>query len=445
MNFENSTTGCACTAGCTFQGALPPKPEILAPAGNFEKLRAALRFGADAVYLAGQQFGLRAYASNFSPAEMKEAVAYAHALGRKVYVTANIYAHTEDLAALPDYLAGVEDCGVDAILVSDPGVFRLARKHAPNTELHISTQASVTNAEACKFWYDAGARRIVLARELSLDEIRAIRREIPADLELETFVHGAMCMSYSGRCLLSNALTGRDANRGACSQPCRWRYELVDPRDPTRRIGLEEDERGSYFLSSRDLCLLPELPQLVLAGISSLKIEGRMKGAYYVAVVVKAYREALDRFYEDPGHYEMDPAAMTELSAMVHRPYATGFYFDKPIENAQVATEATALHEAIVLGVVEATELPAASEMCLTPELPVLLRCSQRNKMRIGDEIQAVCPHGPTRTWTVDALWDAEGQPITDTPHATMTFYLRAPDPLEPGSFLRKWGDKDHL
>lgn len=411
---------------------LPAKPEILAPAGSPEKLETALLFGADAVYLAGRQFGLRAFAANFSQDELLEAVKMAHARGKKVYVTVNIYAHQEDLSGLTEYFAFLNQSGADGILISDPGVFALACRYAPLVPKQISTQASVTNAAACRFWYDLGVRRVVLARELTLNEIKSIRENVPADLELEAFVHGAMCMSYSGRCLLSNYLTERDGNRGRCAQPCRWKYRISDINHPGQALDLEEDERGTYMLSSNDLCMIEYIPQLVQAGINSFKIEGRMKGAYYAAVVTKAYREALDRYYEDPENYTVDPQAFVELCSMVHRTYATGFYFSKPQKDAQIFSQATYVKEAVVLAVVKET----------LGDGRVL--CEQRNKMSVGDHIQVVAPKGPTVALTVNQLTDLEGGELTATPHPQMEFYLHTTLNLSPGSFLRRLGDKDN-
>lgn len=396
-------------------------------------MRAAFLYGADAVYMAGAQFGLRASATNFTRPEMAEAVKEAHEQNKKVYITANIYAHQEDLKGFPDYLEFLDSIRVDGILISDPGLFALAERYAPHVPRQISTQASLTNAEACKFWYARGVRRVVLARELTLDEIRSIREAVPDDLEIEAFVHGAMCMAYSGRCMLSNHFLNRDGNRGRCAQPCRWQYQIHETGHPERDLILEEDERGSYLLSSRDLCLIDHIPELVAAGINSFKIEGRMKSAYYAAVVTKTYREALDRYWADPAHYIVSPQARIELQAMVHRPYATGFYFDRPQENAQIYAEATYLKEAVVLGVT--TE--AASEGWVL--------CAQRNKMVRGESIDIVRPQGEPLSLIVEELLDAERQPIESTPHAKMSFWLRVPatEKIPAGSYLRRYGDKD--
>lgn len=411
-----------------FREIRQPKPEILAPAGSPEKLRAAFLYGADAVYLAGSQFGLRASATNFTQDEMAEAVVYAHERGKRVYVTANIYAHQEDLVALPAYLAFLDEIRVDGLLISDPGIFALAQRYAPHVPRQISTQASLTNAAACRFWYDLGVRRVVLARELTLAEIAAIRQEIPADLELEAFVHGAMCMAYSGRCLLSQHFVQRDGNRGRCAQPCRWQYELHEVGHPERRLALESDAHGSYLLSSKDLCLIEHLPELVAAGINSFKIEGRMKGAYYAALVTKTYREALDRYWADPANYQVDPRWLQELSSMVHRPFSTGFYFDKPRDDAQIHTGATSVSEAVVVAYVTASPKDG------------WLACEQRNKLTVGEAFEIIRPIGQTLVGQVSALKSIEGEPLEATPHAQMPYLLKVPEEwtIPEGSYIRK-------
>lgn len=428
------------------------RPEVLAPAGSREKLETALLYGADAVYLAGQQFGLRAFAANFSPEELSSAVDYVHARGKKVYVTANIYAHQEDLAGLPAFFEQLESLQVDGIILADPGVFRLATRYAPSIPKQISTQASLTNVEACLFWYDLGVRRVVLARELTLDEIRSIRQALPADMELETFVHGAMCMSYSGRCLLSNYLVERDGNRGKCAQPCRWKYKVVDQNHPDKALEMEEDARGTYLFSSNDLWMIEHIPALIEAGVDSFKIEGRMKGAYYAGIVTKAYREAVDAYFE--GRPFSVEQAKEELSAMVHRPFATGFYFDKPSEKAQIFSQATYMKEAVVLGIVKKEAGSVADAVSATgTSLPPLsegltwLPCEQRNKICVEDDIQFIRPKGPPLAWKVQQLCNEQGEALTACPHPKMTFFLSVPtafaEELQTGCFLRRLGDKD--
>lgn len=434
------------------QKQLRPLPELLSPAGNKEKMEAALLFGADAVYMAGENFGLRAKKTAFGRDELAESVAYAHALGRKVYVTMNIIAHEDDLKDVGPYAKYLESIGADAVIVADPGIVALVKKAAPDLELHLSTQASTCNSAACRFWYEQGVKRIVLARELSLDEIREMRANVPEDLEFEAFVHGAMCVAYSGRCLLSNLLTGRDANRGECAQPCRWSWlpgteqsggetgaeESLD--EPA--LYLREDERGSYFFNSRDLCMIEHIPALAEAGINSFKIEGRMKGAFYAAMTAKVYREALDLYGADPEGFGTRPEWLEELNQMVHRTYDTGFYFGRPMEAAKIDPERSYHREAAV--VARAAEIPER-----LPEGKIA--CVQRNKIFLGDELEIIRPQGENLRLKVSALWDEELQPIEDTRHPTMPFFLDRKDlaegqrdePIPPGSFFRREGNKD--
>jgi putative protease len=421
--------------------AAPPVrlPELLAPAGNLEKLQTVVNFGADAVYLGGPQYGLRAFADNFSFEEIKIAVRWAHDRGVRVYVTLNILAHPADMNGLPAYVEHLQACGADAVIVSDPGVFMTVRRYAPQLAIHISTQASVTNAESCRFWYEQGARRIVLARELTLSEIASIRREIPADLELEGFVHGAMCMSYSGRCLLSDLATGRGANRGACAQPCRWKYYVIEEKRAADRTAepytweIDQDERGSYFFSSRDLCMIEHIPELIAAGINSFKIEGRMKGAFYGAVVTKQYRAALDRYAAEGPTMQVDPVWKAELEQMVHRTYDTGFYFDSPLADAKIAPERTYHREGVVVGIITGR-----------PDAAGRVRCEQRNKLMRGDELDIIQPKGENLRMTVTTLFDEEALPTEAVAHPRQTFYLQLPAGMtpQPGSFLRRPGQK---
>ena len=335
------------------------KPELLAPAGTLEKLRMAVLYGADAVYLGGKSFGLRALGGNFSNEELAEAVTFAHAHAAKVYVTVNVYPHDGDLAGLPDYLYYLASIGVDALLVADLGVFSIARETVPELPLHVSTQANTVNSAAVKAWQALGASRVVLARELSIKEIAAIRKNVP--VELEMFVHGAMCISMSGRCLLSNYFTGRDSNRGACAQSCRWRYALVEETRPGQYFPIEEDERGTYILNSKDLCLLPHLPELIESGVDSLKIEGRMKSVHYVASVTKAYRMAIDSYFEDPEHFAIDPAWTAELGKVSHRAYTTGFAFHQPTADDQIYGSSSYEQTSEFIGLVRAYD--AAGEI----------------------------------------------------------------------------------
>ncbi|MBR6015082.1 MAG: U32 family peptidase, partial [Firmicutes bacterium] len=312
------------------------KVELLAPAGDLEKFKIACIYGADAVYFGGEMFSLRSGAGNLTVDEIKEAVAFAHERGVKAHMTMNIFAHNEDILPLKEYLMTIKNIPIDAFIVSDPGVATLIREVIPNAELHLSTQANMTNYQTAKFWVDSlGFKRIVLARELTMKEIREIRSELPAEIELESFVQGAMCISYSGRCLLSNFMIERDANRGACAHPCRWKYALVEEQRPGQYYPIEEDDRGTYILNSRDLCMIEHIPELIDTGIASFKIEGRMKSIFYVATIVSAYRRAIDAYYADPKGYKFDPAWMSELKKVSHREFTTGFYFDKPTNKDQ--------------------------------------------------------------------------------------------------------------
>jgi len=408
------------------------RPELLAPAGDRAKLETAIAYGADAVYLGSKQFSLRAQSGNFPLDELADAISYAHDHQVRVYVAANILAHPADMRSVRTFMRALRPIGPDALIISDPGIFALAREEAPDLPIHISTQASVTNAEAVRFWAREGASRIVLARELGLDEIRTIREQIPAEIELEAFVHGAMCMAYSGRCLLSNFLTGRGANQGECAQPCRWEYEVREVKRPDQPLLLTEDQRGTYLMNSRDLCLIEHIPALVAAGLDSFKIEGRVKSAFYVATVVKAYREAIDQYLADPGHFSVDPAWLSDLSKTVHRPFDTGFYFSRPAAEAKIFLQDTQVREAAVIGVAEAY-LPDSG----------LLLVQQRNKVSLGETIEIVQPKGRHLELQVQALLDLERRPITSTPHPKMYYYLPVAEPVRPGSFIRRLGDKD--
>jgi|LSQX01.2.fsa_nt_gb putative protease len=408
-----------------------PRIELLAPAGDPEKMRTAILYGADAVYLAARDFGLRASGKNFTAAELREAVDYAHARGVRVYLTLNILAHPEDMADLAAQIDELADAGPDAVIVSDPGVFSLLRQKQPKMNIHISTQASTTNAAACRFWYQQGAERVILARELTLTEISEIRREVPPDMQLEAFVHGAMCLAYSGRCLLSQYFTGRDANRGRCVQACRWSYEITEAGHPDKPVIMNEDARGTYLLNSRDLCMIEHIPELVAAGISSFKIEGRAKSSYYVATVTKAYRAALDAYFADPGGWRADPAWLTELEQTVHRPFTTGFYYARPQDDAAVAVNELDQRAATVAGVVKAW-LPESS----------LALVEQRNKIRVGETLELVSPRRPNRQIVVKSLFDLERQPINSTPHPRMHYFMPLSEPAAIGAMLRRFPQK---
>ncbi len=401
------------------------KPELLAPAGNLEKLKIALTYGADAVYLGGKAYGLRAFSDNFTSDDVIEGVAYTHALGRRVYVTVNIIPHNDDLADLPEYIRFLADAGVDALIVADPGVFSLARSVAPELPLHISTQANNTNWASVKFWQAQGAKRIVLACELSLSEIQGIREK--NQVELESFVHGAMCISYSGRCLLSNYMTGRDANRGECAQACRWKYAVVEETRPGQYFPVLEDERGTYVFNSRDLCLLPHIGELAAAGLDSLKIEGRMKSVHYVATVVKVYREALDSYYTDPAGFAARPEWLSELEKISHRAYTTGFAFAKTTAADQIYDGRTYQQTHDFIGLVHSYD-PLSKTAVV----------EQRNNMKTGEKIEIMRPGQANFQQTISRMTDLEGNEIQVAPHAQQLVKMDVVQPVAPFSMLRR-------
>jgi peptidase U32 len=401
------------------------KPELLAPAGNMEKCKIALRYGADAVYLGGKMFGLRAFANNFSIEEIAEAAAYAHGLGKKVYVTVNIFAHNEDLARLPDYLLELQQAGVDALLISDLGVWNVARQTVPEMPLHVSTQANTSNWAAVQAWKALGAERVVLARELSLEEIREIGTR--TDVELEAFVHGAMCISYSGRCLLSSYLTGRDGNRGACAQACRWEYSLIEKNRSDEGFDIEEDERGTYVMNSKDLCLIDHIPDLIEAGICSLKIEGRMKSIHYVATVVSVYRKAIDAYWNDPKKYQVTDEWRQELEKVSHRPYTKGFAFGKPGSDGQVYTTSSYEQTHDFVGIV--LEYDADAKRAYI---------EQRNNVKNGEVLELLMPDGELFPLTLEDMRNADGESIDCAPHAQQKFSIVSDRALMPDSLLRR-------
>ena len=404
------------------------KPELLAPAGDLEKLKIAVLYGADAVYIGGEAYGLRAKAKNFDIPAMKEGIDFAHAHGAKVYVTANIFAHNSDFNGMDEYFKKIYEIGADAVLVSDPGVYMTLKEAAPELELHISTQANNTNYKTAQFWYNMGAKRIVGARELSLNEIKEMRSRIPEDMEIETFVHGAMCISYSGRCLLSNYLSGRDANKGACSHPCRWKYYLMEETRPGEYMPVEENERGTYIFNSKDLCMLDHIPELVEAGISSLKIEGRMKTPYYVGTIVKAYRQAIDDYFTDPEYYKSRiDYYMSEVSKASHRDFTTGFYFGKPDHNDQVYTNNSYIRDYDFIGIVLEDRNEDGYAVVM-----------QRNKFEVGDDIEILPVKGDSMKMTVEAMTDEEGVPVMSAPHPEQILRLKTDLPLKKYDMLRK-------
>lgn len=398
--------------------------ELLAPAGNMEKLRFALAYGADAVYFGGSRFGLRAYAGNFGDEEIEEAVKYTHSLGRKAYVTVNIFPHNEDLIGLEDYLKYLSECNADAILVSDPGVFAAARQTVPDMPVHISTQSNNVNYKSAMFWYNLGAKRIVLARELSLKEIREIREKTPPDLELEAFVHGAMCISYSGRCLLSSYMTGRDSNRGECAHPCRYKYYLMEEKRPGQYMPIEEDDRGTYIMNSKDLCMIEHIPEIIDAGITSLKIEGRMKSAFYVATVVKAYRKAIDSYLKDKTSYKFDPALLHDLEKASHRQFSTGFYFSDP---GQVYESSAYVRGYDIVGIVMDYDKEKG-----------IAKIEQRNRVFKGDTVEIFSPDRETFPLALSSMRDEEGIEIDSAPHPQQIFYIKCDSTLKPMDILIK-------
>jgi Collagenase and related proteases len=403
------------------------KVELLAPAGNLEKLKMAIMYGADAVYIGGQRFGLRASADNFSLEDIKEGLTFAHQRECKVYVTVNIIPHNEDLVGLPEYIKQLQELGIDAVIVSDPGIFDIVRESAPNMEVHISTQANNTNYASAMFWYRHGAKRIVTARELSLEEISEIKAKTPDDLDIEAFIHGAMCISYSGRCLLSNYMTGRDSNRGACSHPCRWKYHLVEEKRPGEYIPVYEDERGTYIFNSKDLCMIEHIPELVKSGIYSFKIEGRMKSSFYVATVVSAYRQAIDAYLADPNNYSFNPEWLSELSKASHREYTTGFYFNKTTGADQIYNTSSYIREYDFVGMVLEYDKTTG-----------IAKIEQRNRMIVGDEIEVVSPRKGYFTQTIEWMENEERESIRTAPHAQMIVYMPIKQGVGQYTMLRR-------
>ncbi|HHY06776.1 MAG TPA: U32 family peptidase [Clostridia bacterium] len=401
------------------------KIELLAPAGNLEKLKMAILYGADAVYLGGKEYGLRAFAGNFTWDEIEAGVKFAHCYGAKVYVTVNIFAHNRDLENLPGYLKQLEDIGADGIIFSDPGVWKIAQEINSGLALHLSTQANTTNWASARFWEEHGVKRLVLARELSLEEIKGIREKVEA--ELEVFVHGAMCISYSGRCLLSNYMADRDANLGECAQPCRWNYALVEEKRPGQVYPLFEDERGSYIFNSQDLCLIKHLPELINAGVDSLKIEGRMKSIHYVATVVNAYRQALDAYYADSEGYVFDESWYDEILKVSHRDYTTGFLLGKPQAEAQNYESSSYLRYYDFVGLV----LDYDSDTKLAT-------VEQRNNFRVGDELEIIGPRTELFHQTVKVMRDETGQQIEVAPHPQQIVQVKVDKPVRPWDLMRR-------
>lgn len=401
------------------------KPEILAPAGSLEKLKTAITFGADAVYLGGSKLNLRAFANNFSDDELKEGIEFAHTRGKRVYVTVNVIPHNEDLNGLEEYLVNLYNIGVDAIIVSDPGIIMTAREVAPNLEIHLSTQANNVNYKSATFWYKQGVKRVVLARELSLEEIKGVRENIPEDCDLEAFVHGSMCMSYSGRCLISNYMTGRDSNRGECAQPCRYKYFLVEEKRPNQYFPIVEDDKGTYLLNSKDLCMIKHIPELVQSGINSFKIEGRMKSSYYVASVVKSYREALDSYMENPEKYKFKEEWMDNLLKTSHRDYYTGFYFGD--KHSQIYENSSYIRDYDIVGIVRDYDQNSGTATI-----------EQRNKIFEGDTVEILRPTGANFKIKLEDLTNKDGEKIDSTPVAQMIYKAKVNEVLEKDYMLIK-------
>ncbi len=403
------------------------KPELLAPGGSLEKLKTAIDYGADAVYVGGEAFSLRVAAENFSIEDMKEGLRYAHERGKKVYLTANILPHNKDIEEFKSFIEEIRPLGFDAVLIADLGMFDMMRELAPQIPIHVSTQANNVNYRSACAWHKMGAKRVVLAREMSFDEIKEIREKIPEDLEIEAFVHGAMCVSYSGRCLLSNYMTYRDANQGACAHPCRWNYSLVEETRPGEYMNVYENERGTFIFNSKDLCMIRYIPEIVKSGISSLKIEGRVKTSYYVATIVKAYREEIDRYFEDPANYVFDEKQYEELCKVSHRPYSTGFYLGKPTENEQVYTDSSYIRDYDLIGMVLDYD-----------EKTKIATITQRNRFFVGDEIEIIQPGKPFFKQKVTYMENEKGESIDCAPHAQMILKMPVDFPVTKEAMLRK-------
>ena len=402
------------------------RPELLIPASSLEVLKTAVIFGADAVYIGGEAFGLRAKAKNFSKVDMREGIAFAHEHGAKVHVTVNILAHNDDLPGVEEYLKELKELKPDALIIADPAIFEMAKEICPDIERHISTQANNTNYGTYLFWWKQGAKRVVSARELSLKEIREIRDRIPEEMEIESFIHGAMCISYSGRCLLSNYFTGRDANQGACTHPCRWKYAVVEEKRPGEYLPVYENERGTYIFNSKDLCMIGHIPEMIDAGIDSFKIEGRMKTALYVATVARTYRKAIDDYQENPDKYEANmPWYLDQISNCTYRQFTTGFYFGKPDEEAQIYDNNTYIREYTYLGIIGG-------------ERDGLYRIEQRNKFSVGETIEIMKPNGENIQVTVQKILDEEGQEMESAPHSKQVLYVDLEGKAEKFDILRR-------
>ncbi len=402
------------------------KPELLAPAGDLDKLKIAIHYGADAVYLGGEEFGLRAASKNFTIDEIKEGLEYAHKRNKKVYVTINIIPHNEDLGGLDEYARKLYEIGVDGVIVADPGIYSIINKEVPELEIHISTQASITNYQTINFWYNLGIRRVVLARELSLDEIKEIQNNIPEDMEIEAFVHGAMCISYSGRCLLSNYMAGRDANRGECSHSCRWKYSLVEEKRPGEYYPIEETDQGTFIFNSKDLCMVEHIEEMIEAGIDSFKIEGRVKSAYYVATIIRSYRMAIDELFDNRDNYIGNDKWLKEIKKASHRRFTTGFYFDKPDGDDQVYTTSSYIRGYDYVGLVLDYD-----------EDTKIATIEQRNKIQEGDIVEIFGPSKDYFEQRIENMMDDEGNSITVAPHPQQIIKMKVNNPVAKWDMLR--------
>lgn len=401
--------------------------ELLAPAGDLERLKTAFIYGADAVYIGGEIFGMRSAAKNFNKEDMAEGVKFAHERGKQVFVTVNIIPRNEEFEQLEDYLKELEEIGVDAVIVSDPGVFSVVKKVVPNMEIHISTQASTTNAASATFWYNQGAKRVVMARELSFEEIKDIRDNSPEGMDIEAFIHGAMCMSYSGKCVISNYTTGRDANRGACAQSCRWKYTLVEEQENGDYEKVLDDVDAEFFFNTKDMCMINYIPQIIESGINSFKIEGRMKTAYYVATTVRAYRMAIDEYIKDPENWKFNPMWLEELKKGSHRHFSEGFYLGKTSTRDQNYESASYVRNYDFIGVVRGHE-----------EESGLVIVEQRNRMFVGDEIEIIGPYKETMYGKILEMYNEENEPIESAPHAKQIVKMKLDIPVEEHYMLRK-------
>lgn len=402
------------------------RPELLVPASSLEVLKTAVIFGADAVYIGGEAFGLRAKAKNFTKEDMRQGIAFAHEYNKKVYVTVNILAHNDDLPGVREYLKELKELKPDGLIIADPAIFMLAKEICPEIERHISTQANNTNYGTYKFWWDLGATRVVSARELSLKEIREIRDHIPEEMEIESFMHGAMCISYSGRCLLSNYFTGRDANQGACTHPCRWKYSVMEEKRPGEYFPVYENERGTYIFNSKDLCMIEHIPEMIEAGIDSFKIEGRMKTALYVATVARTYRKAIDDYLESPEKYRNNmPWYLDQISNCTYRQFTTGFYFGKPSEEAQIYDSNTYVKEYTYLGIIGG-------------EKDGMYRIEQRNKFSVGETIEIMKPNGDNVEVVVKRIVNEDGEDQESAPHSKQVLYIDLAQKADIYDILRR-------